>query len=100
MFRSTRKTERSVRRTVSLHRPRYEEGVDWHGYLEPHLIEARELSTLDEGDAPSAVDAARAGEQRPTKKSQGIALELKQLELEINKLTQRWTPRFHYYVKD
>ena len=100
MFFSTRKTERSVRRTVSLVRSAYEEKLNWRGYLDPRLIEAKELSTPFKGDAPLAVDVAQSGQEVPTTESHRIALELKQLELEIHKLTRRWTPRLDYYVKD
>jgi len=96
---STRKTHHPYRSTISLVRTRHEENVDWQGYLDPQLIDARELSTLDEGDLSSAVAAARSGEERPATQSQRIALELKQLELEVHKVTQRRIPRLEYLRK-
>jgi hypothetical protein len=96
---STRKSEQLLHRIFSLVRSRHEENVDWQGYLDPHLIESREPSTLDAGDPSTAVEAARTGEERPATKLQRIALELKQLEFVIQKLTRRWIPRLEYSAK-
>jgi hypothetical protein len=96
---STKKTHQPFRPTISLVRTRHEENVDWQGYLDPQLIDSQELSTLDEGDLSSAVSAARSGAERPATKSQRIALELKQLEFEIHKVTRRRIPRLEYLRK-
>lgn len=100
VFFSTKKTKGSGRLTVSSVRSAYEEKLNWRGYLDPRLIEAKELSAPSDVDAQLAVGAAQNGEAVPTTESRRIALELEQLELEIHKLTRRWTPRLDYYVKD
>jgi hypothetical protein len=99
MFFSRSKPERSPRRIGSLSESRHAECMDWYGYLDPRLIETRELSTIDHGGLAPAAEAAPAGEERPAERSRRIAAELQRLELDLQRSTRRWIPRDAFSAK-
>jgi hypothetical protein len=79
--------------------PRDEEGADWRAYLDPRLIQARELSTLEQGEVPPSDEAAPVGEEQPSGRSQRLAMELERLDIECERLTRRWFPPYGSFVK-
>lgn len=76
-----------------------EDGAEWRAYLDPRLILARELPTLDQGEAPPAGERAPAGEEPPSGRSQRLAMELERLDIECEPLTRRWFPPYGFFVK-
>ena len=97
---SNSKPGRSPRPTSGSFRSQQdEEGADWRAYLDPRLIQARELSTLDQGEVPPPGEAAPVGEERPSGRSQRLAMELERLDIECERLTRRWIPPYDFFVK-
>jgi hypothetical protein len=76
-----------------------EEGAEWRAYLDPRLIQARELATLDQGEVPPAGELAPVGEEQPSGRSQRLAMELERLDIECERLTRRWFPPYGFFVK-
>jgi hypothetical protein len=73
--------------------------MDWSGYLDPSLIETRQLATLDSGERAPPAEASPAGDELPAERARRIAAELERLELDIHRSTRRWIPRYAFSTK-